>query len=129
MAKGERKAAATHEDQQRHCTDDVYAALSALVLDTFGVYRLTGGASVEPGKRPGARSPKRGIRVVFRDNAIQVDIRIVVYFGIPIPEIARRIQKDTKEFFDRVCPQDHVSAVNVWVDGVRSPQANMDAGL
>ena len=109
------------EDQQRLTTKAIGERISGLVLRTEGVDRLSGW-TLTGGKKADGRQPASGIRITMKEDKVRVDVHIVAVFGLAIPEIARRIQKDTKELFEREFPKYVLSAVNVRVDGVRFDQ-------
>jgi len=101
------------DEQQGNVMKMVTAMIKELVLSTDGVDRLYGWVVA------GAKQPASGIRVSIKDEVVLVNIHIVVCFGKSIPEIARQIQNVATVYFQREIPDYRLSAVNVWVDGIR----------
>ncbi len=101
--------------------DMIAKIVIALVLDTPGVARLTGSRRSRREDDEGrAKSAKfsKSVRIVIKNDILSINMRIITAFGRPIPEIARKIQNDTKSRVEKEFPYLNLAAVNVWVDGV-----------
>ena len=117
---------ADREEEQRKKVAAVIAEkMSVLALGAPGVDRLSRRAVADPGRKKKMRKPAKGVRVSIKDEAIRMNIHIVVDFGKSIPDIARKIQNEAKSLIQREYPDYTLSAVNVWVDGVRFDAASM----
>lgn len=114
----ESKDAVKEEEQQKIKAELIGGKIGALVLQTAGVAKLSGSAIAGLSEKVGVKKPAKGIRVVLKDDTVLVDIHIVAVFGRSIPEIARFIQKETKSLFNEEFPSYHLTAVNVWIDGL-----------
>lgn len=60
----------------------------------------------------------RGVVVRKTDNGIEVDLYIIVSFGVKISEAVREAQKKVKYTLEKTLSV-HISAVNVFVQGIR----------
>ena len=101
--------------------DTITSMVIALILETPGVARLTGRQrkSLESeGERLKSAKQSKSVRVVIKNDALSINMNIIVIFGKPIPEIARLIQDETKKQVNAKYPHLTLAAVNVWVDGV-----------
>jgi|GEM_PF-7000825 len=112
------------DEQQRALADGVAEKVSRLVLDVDGVYRLSGKAPPGLSKKQKERRPRKGVRVAVKENTILINIQIIVRFGRPIPDIARRIQNKTRDFISSEYRDYQLVAVNVRVDGVEFDQGS-----
>ena len=93
--------------------DTIATVISTLLMETAGVARLVGRQS-------------KGVRVLIKDDSIQVNIRFIADFGKPIPEIARLIQNQAKDIVANEFKDYRLTSVNVWVEGIRF---NQDSSL
>ena len=107
------------EEQRRKIAALIAEKMSVLALGAPGVDRLSRRAVADPGKKKKMRKPAKGVRVSIKDDIIRMNIHIVVDFGKSIPDIARKIQNEAKLLIQREFSDYTLSAVNVWVDGVR----------
>jgi len=76
-------------------------------------------------KKKKVKKPSKGVRVTIKDNVVLVHIHIIVSFGKSITEIAHHIQNEAKALLEREFPEYALSAVNIWVDGVRFDDASV----
>ncbi|MDR0469270.1 MAG: Asp23/Gls24 family envelope stress response protein [Peptococcaceae bacterium] len=112
-AKPEEMDNSVKDELQGHIVKSITGMVKGIVLNTDGVVRLYGWVVA------GAKQPASGVRISIKDEAALVDIHIVVGFGKSIPEIARQIQNEVTISFHREFSDYHLTAVNVWVDGIR----------
>ena len=107
------------EEKQRLITDAIADQINVLILTTPGAGQLYGKSMASLGKKKSKKQPSKAVRVVLKEKTISLNIHLVVDFGKPIPEIARRIQNEAKALIGRSYPEYELLAINVWVDGVR----------
>ena|GEM_PF-3178584 len=110
------------EEQQKRAASVIAQSIHQLVLDTPGVEKLSRRAASGLNRKKTEKTTSKGVRVTIRNTAILLNIHIVIRFGQSIPEVARQIQNNAKEFILRSYPDLQLSAVNVWVDSVRFDQ-------
>ncbi len=60
----------------------------------------------------------RGVVVRVTDNGLEIDLYIIMSFGVKISEAVKEAQKKVKYVLEKTLSQD-VNAVNVFVQGVR----------
>ena len=110
------------EENRKRTIGGITRALGSLVMDTPGVYRVTGMAIPGQGKVRKDKTPTKGIRVSIKEEGLLVNIHVAVTFGRPIPEIARVIQNAAKDMLQRDYPAYGLIAVNVSVNSVHFDQ-------
>jgi uncharacterized alkaline shock family protein YloU len=113
------------EKRQKNTAYAVALALSDLLRDTSGVYRISGSGKQNADKKNRQDKPAKGVRVSWKDNALLVNLHVAVAFGAPLPEIARQIQNEAKELILRRFPGHSLSAVNISVSSVRFDQESL----
>ena len=104
-------------------SDDVIATyLSEAVLSTDGVYDLYAGFSDTLSKSfLGKDSIYRGLKIVKDDEGYEIDVYIIVCFGVKIPEIAWNVQKNSINRLESVMDID-IKNVNIHIQGVSLPK-------
>ena len=114
------------EQQKAAIAESLADSIAGLVLRVPGVNKLSGrlstGFSKKAKAKAQAKRPRKGVRVTIREKTIYVSIQIMVDFGKSIPDIARQIQKETKEFIDKEYTDYQLSSVNIRVDGFQFSQ-------
>lgn len=63
----------------------------------------------------------RGVKVKKTDTGLEIDLYIIVSFGVRISEVVQEAQKKVKYVLEKSLSQD-IEAVNVFVQGVRAIQ-------
>ena len=113
----------SYEPSEERIVDDVLAIITArAVLATDGVVELTGGISNSISKTLLRKENlSKGIRINQNDEGIRIDVYIEVEYGVRIPDIAFRIQKNVKEKIQQATERD-VIAVNIHVQGVKGKE-------
>ena len=99
--------------------DDVIAvcAINA-TLKTEGIHSLSGGISNQLSKTLLRKDlVSKGIKVSREDDALVLDVFVIVKFGVRIPDIAFNLQKNISAKLKEMTELE-VSAVNVHVQGV-----------
>ena len=100
--------------------DDVIAVAAArAVLNTDGVAELSGGIGDSISKTILRKETlSKGIKIDQSEEGIRLDVYIMVYFGVRIPEMAWNIQKNVKEKIQEMTER-KVTAVNIHVQGIQ----------
>ncbi len=110
-----------HDDNlgQLKIADSVIAvcAINA-VMKVDGVAGLTGGItdSIQESIL-GRESMSKGVKVDQGEDGIELDIFLIVYYGVKIPDVAWNIQNSVKEEVETMTDK-KVSKVNIHVQGV-----------
>lgn len=88
------------------------------VLKFDGVSRLVGGITESFSKNILGREPSaQGIKVVRDGNDITINIHLIVFYGINIPQVSFDIQNSVKEVVEAYTGLT-VTAVNIGVEGI-----------
>jgi uncharacterized alkaline shock family protein YloU len=103
--------------------NDVLASIAGIVAKKVpGVQRiatsLVAGLSQLIRKKPDA-----GIKVVVGEDEVSFELRIIVEYGVNIPEVTYMVQKSIKEEVEKMSGL-RVSSVDVVVHGVQPPRKN-----
>ena len=113
------------EEQRKKVAAILTERIGVLILATPGVVRLSRSVMSGMSNKNKTRKPAKGIRITIKDNAIRVNIHIVVRFGESIPVIARQIQNEAKILIQRDFPDFDLSGINIRVDGVRFDEVSV----
>jgi len=99
--------------------DDVIAVCTMkAAVKTKGVAALSGGFSDNFSKNIFGKDPLcKGIKVAQNEEGINIDIYIIVEYGVKIPEVAWDIQENVKKEVELMTDA-VVRAVNIHVQGV-----------
>ncbi|QAT42841.1 Asp23/Gls24 family envelope stress response protein [Aminipila luticellarii] len=87
-------------------------------LATKGVAGLSGGLTDTISKNILGKEPlKKGIKISKEDDEINIDIYVIVHYGVKIPEVAWNIQKNVKKEVENMVDIP-IKAINIHVQGV-----------
>jgi len=104
-------------------SDDVIATyLSEAVLKTEGVHELYAGLSDTLSKNIlGKDSIYKGLKITKDDEGYEIDVYIIVDYGVKIPEIAWNVQKNIINELESVMAI-IIKNVNIHIQGVCLPK-------
>lgn len=92
------------------------------VMKIRGVAGLTGGITDSITESLlGRESLSKGVKVDQTEEGIVLDIYLIVYYGVKIPEVAWDIQNSVKEEIETMTDK-RVAKVNIHVQGVASSE-------
>jgi uncharacterized alkaline shock family protein YloU len=93
-----------------------------------GIVELQGSLADDLAGMIGKKSKDRGIRVEKEsEELLTIDLAVVLEFGVRIPDICVQLQEAVKQAVEDMTGQ-HVFAVNVVVQGIRSTGEKKDEG-
>jgi uncharacterized alkaline shock family protein YloU len=89
-------------------------------IDCYGLIGMASRKALKDGftELLGRENLSRGVDVREQDNKIDIDLHIIVNYGVKISEIARNVQTKVKYTLEQTLGL-QVNAVNVLVQGVR----------
>lgn len=94
-------------------SEEVIATIAEkVILNVSGVYSLAGGLNVL-GKKIGTQ----GIKIEMSKKDVELDIYIIVNYGVKIPDIAWEIQDKVKKELENMTGM-NVMTVNVHIQGI-----------
>jgi uncharacterized alkaline shock family protein YloU len=103
--------------------NNVIATIARLAaLKITGVAELSGNFVDGLAGMIGKKSTDRGIRVDLVDNAVVVELHVVLDLGVRIPHVAWQIQNEVRQSVEQMTGKS-VKSVNVIVQGLRFPNA------
>jgi uncharacterized alkaline shock family protein YloU len=99
--------------------DVVVAYVCDAVLSTQGVVDFSGGLSDTISQTIlGKESKYKGLKIDESEGAYNIDVYVIVGYGVRIPETAWNIQKNVKSKLEAVM-EIEISNINIHVQGVR----------
>ena len=106
-------------------SDDVIASyLSEAILKTKGVAELYAGLSDTLSKNIlGKDSINKGLKITKDDEGYEIDVFIIVEYGVKIPEIAWDVQKNIINEIENVM-EIVIKNVNIHIQGVSLPKGD-----
>ena len=106
--------------------DDVASLVNNAVMQSKGVYKLTGGLTDSiPLGLLGIDNAGKGIKISKNDDGLVLDLHVIVEYETKIPHLAWEIQAAVKESIE-TATQQKVAAVNIHVQGVHLPGEEED---
>lgn len=99
-------------------SDDVVGTIASIAASEIaGVNGLNGGIAGDLAEMFGKKSLTKGVKVNVEERSVQIDLNIIVDFGIKIPEVSWQIQENVKNAVEMMTGL-KVKEVNVHVTGV-----------
>ena len=111
-----------------HISEDVLAVIAAAAaLEVEGVHGLAANLGSDLAELLGGKKNlAKGIRIQVADQAVSVDISIVVKYGYLIPDVAKAVQDAVCSSMESISSLT-VTAVNVNVSGISLESAGHKA--
>jgi len=102
--------------------NSVIAAIARLAaLKVPGVVEMSGSFAEGLASMVGKASFDHGIKVDLAEQKVNLDLHIVIAFGVRIPQVAWRIQNDVRKAVEDMTGK-KIGLINVIVQGVRLPE-------
>ena len=102
--------------------NSVIAAIARLAaLKVPGVVEMSGSFAEGLVSMMSKASFDHGIRVDMEDQKVNLDLHIVIAFGVRIPQVAWRIQNDVRKAIEDMTGK-KIGLINVIVQGVKLPE-------
>ncbi|PWL41649.1 Asp23/Gls24 family envelope stress response protein [Christensenella sp. MSJ-20] len=111
---------AIQEEQSGKVTfnTDVIATIAGLAtVEVPGVAGMSGGIVSGMAELLGRRNLTKGVKVAINEQECEVDLNIVVTYGVKIPEVTAKIQGDVKSSIETMTGLT-VKSVDIHVQGV-----------
>lgn len=104
-------------------SNDVVGTIANIAASEIkGVKGLSGGIAGDIAEMFGKRNQAKGVKVNAEEKSVELDLNIIVDFGIRIPEVSWKIQEAVKTSVEAMTGL-NVKVVNVHVVGVNMPEA------
>ncbi len=101
-------------------SDDVVVIIASIAASEIeGVNGLSGGIAEDMFEMFGKKNLAKGVKVNTEEKTVELDLNIVVDFGIKIPEVAWHIQESVKKSVEAMTGLT-VNEVNIHVVGVNT---------
>ena len=118
----------TTDNNKIRIADEVVAVIAGkAVSEVQGVYEMSGGFAGGIGEvLSGKKNLAKGVKVIVTEKDAKIDVKIIVEYGVRIPEIAFEIQTKVKKAVETMTGL-KVTEVNVHVQGVNTNIDKKDA--
>lgn len=104
--------------------NDVLATIAGIAAcDIPGVAGMSGGFKDGIVELLGKKNFTKGIKITVKENAVTVDIQIVVDYGVSVPEVCKNIQDSVSKALETMTGL-AVSAINISIQGVKFKELN-----
>ncbi|NLG88186.1 MAG: Asp23/Gls24 family envelope stress response protein [Clostridiaceae bacterium] len=111
----------------RISSDVVAIIASNAALEVPGIANFSGGIAGNISQVLGRKNPFKGIKVDITENRdVNIDLHIVVDYGVRIPDVAWKLQERIKQNVEQMTGL-HVEEINVHVQGVNFEKGNKKA--
>jgi len=115
MTDNNQEISTTNDTGSINYANDVIAKIAALAADEIsGVAGLTGGGLSDMW---GKKNIARGVKISIEDNRVDIDVNIMVNYGIKIHEVSKAVQENIKKAIENMTGL-KVTGVNVNVIGI-----------
>lgn len=102
----------------RISSDVVSIIASNAALEVEGIASFGGGIAGNLSQVLGRKNPYKGVKVEITENReVNIDLHIVVEYGVRIPDVAWKLQERIKQNVEQMTGL-HVEEINVHVQGV-----------
>ncbi|MCH4888819.1 Asp23/Gls24 family envelope stress response protein [Acidaminobacter sp. JC074] len=107
-----------HEFGHVNISDDVIGIITNIAASEIEGIQLAGTLAGDIAEILGRKNMTKGVRVEINDeDEVQVDLNIVVDFGVVIPEIAWKVQESVKTAIENMTDL-KVTSIDVNVQGI-----------
>lgn len=106
-------------------SNDVIATIAGgAAVDCYGLVGMASRKALKDGftELLGKENLSRGVNVKDQEGQIEIDLYIIVSYGVKISEVAHNVQSKVKYTLNQTLGLD-VTAVNVYIQGVRVSEA------
>lgn len=99
-------------------SDDVVSIISGLAATEIkGVVGMSGGIAGGIAELLGRKNQSKGVKVTIGENEVNIDLHVVMEYGVKIPDVAWEIQEKVKKAVETMTGL-NVVEVNIHVQGV-----------
>ena len=103
-------------------SNDVVGTIANIAASEIkGVNGLSGGIAGDIAEMFGKKNQSKGVKVNAEEKSVEIDLNIIVDFGIRIPDVSWKIQEAVKTSVEAMTGLS-VKVVNVHVVGVNMPE-------
>ncbi len=107
-------------------SEEVISTIVAVAaLEVPGVSALTPRPSDIKGILPGKKAPAKNVRVEEQNGQVVIEVGVTIEFGCKLQEVSLQLQTEVKKAVESMTGLT-VSAVNVFVQGVKLPEARTE---
>lgn len=98
--------------------DDVVAMIAGIAAtEVDGVAAMSGNATNEIMSKVGVKSLKKGVKVDVLNNAVEVDLALIMEYGYNIPATSQKVQEKVKNAIENMTGLE-VTDVNIRIAGI-----------
>lgn len=94
---------------------EVIAGLAASEIE--GISTLRGSFATDVAERFGKKNHGKGVKVELGDGGVAIDVSVIAYYGISVPEVAIQVQKNIQQALETMTAIT-LESINVHVVGI-----------
>ena len=99
-------------------SDDVVSIISGIAAtEVKGVAGMSGGIAGGIAELLGRKNQSKGVKVTIGDKEVNIDLHVIMEYGVKIPDVAWEIQEKVKKAVETMTGL-NVVEVNIHVQGV-----------
>jgi uncharacterized alkaline shock family protein YloU len=99
-------------------SEEVVATIAGLAAaEVAGIAGMSGGIAGDLVEKLGRKSPSKGIKVDVGENEANIDLNVIVDYGVNIHEVAVQLQNSVRNAVENMTGLDVVN-VNVHIQGL-----------
>jgi uncharacterized alkaline shock family protein YloU len=99
-------------------SDDVIGIISSIAAaEITGISGLSGKITEDLVEMLGKKNFSKGVKVEVKDDKVEIDLNLIVDYGVKIPDVSWRVQENVKTAVESMTGL-KVLAVNVHVNGI-----------
>ena len=104
---------------QVQIADEVIAVIASIAAtEVEGVAKMSGNITAEIASKVGMKSLSKGVKVRIEDENIDVDLSLILEYGVSIPKISAEVQERVKNAIETMTGL-NVKDVNVRIAGIQ----------
>ncbi|WP_017755726.1 Asp23/Gls24 family envelope stress response protein [Calidifontibacillus oryziterrae] len=105
---------------------EVIAGIASAEVD--GVASMRGNFATGVVEKLGRKHHGKGVKVELGEDGIEIDVYVVMKFGVSIPDVAKKIQDNIRQALYNMTALE-VNEINIHVVGVQFEQKDENEGL
>lgn len=115
-----------HEHGQVKISNDVVGTIANIAASEIdGVRDLSGGIAGDLAEMFGKKNLTKGVKVTIENEIVEIELNVIVDFGIKIPDVAWQIQENVKNAVETMTGL-NVKEVDIHITGVNIPSESTD---
>lgn len=103
---------------------EIIAGIAASEVD--GLFAMRGNFASGVAERFGRATHSKGVKVELTDNGILIDIYVILYYGVSIPQVAQELQSSIRQTIKNMTALE-IDEINIHVVGIQMDNTGEEA--